>query len=255
MFYNRPQSVVYASVSKCQECKIILHNILQIRLRFDIIYTMNEYQQKLYQLALAQDLGKLSLRQMAKLIGADNKPQIVKHHLIQLEKSGLIQLNLDQGVIKPIKKGFGGTSIQSPFYSLPIVGAANCGPATVFADERIEGYVKVSSKMLPRKKQSLYVLVADGPSMNRAEVRPGVTIDSGDFVVVDSAYQNPKNGDIVVAVIEGMATIKRYKEDKQNNQIVLEAESTEKFMPIFVHEGDDFVISGKVVEIIKNPKK
>ena len=216
---------------------------------------MNEYQQKLYQLALAQDLGKLSLRQIAKLIGADNKPQIVKHHLLQLEKVGLLQLNLEAGIIKPTKKGFNASSTRSPFYSLPIVGVANCGPATVFADERIEGYLKVSSKMLPRKKQDLYVLVADGLSMNQAEVRPGVTIDDGDFVVVDRTSRNPRNGDIVVAVIDGMATIKRYKEDGQNNQIVLEAESTERFLPIFVHEGDDFVISGKVVDVIKNLKK
>ncbi len=215
---------------------------------------MNDYQQKIYQLSQTTDLGKLSLRQISKLIGAENKPQIVKHHLLQLEKAGLIQLNLEEGVIKPIKKGFNPGSTKSPFYSLPIVGAANCGPATLFADERIEGYLKASSKMLPRRKQDLYVLIADGPSMNRAEVRQGVTIESGDFVVVDSKYSSPKNGDIVVAVIDGMATIKRYKEDKKNNQIVLEAESTENFLPIFIHEGDDFVVSGKVVEVIKKPK-
>jgi SOS-response transcriptional repressor LexA len=51
-----------------------------------------------------------------------------------------------------------------------------------------------------------------------------------------------------------MATIKRYKEDKKHGRIVLEAESTEKFHPIFVHEGDDFMVSGKVVDVIKKPK-
>jgi SOS-response transcriptional repressor LexA len=214
---------------------------------------MNDYQQKLYQVAQTTDLGKLSLRQIAKLIGANDKPQIVKHHLLQLEKAGLLQLNLEAGIIKPIKKGYNISPTHSTFFSLPIVGAANCGPQTIFADERIEGYLKVSSRMLPRKKQDLYVLVADGPSMNRAEVKEGITIESGDFVIIDSTYNNPKNGDIVVAVIDGMATIKRYKEDKQNNQIVLEAESTEKFLPIFVHEGDDFMISGRVVDVIKRP--
>lgn len=215
---------------------------------------MHQIQTELLNLSKHQDLGALSLRQIAKLIGVDNKPQIVKHHLLQLEKAGLLQVNFDKDFIKPISRGFNSSPVKNMFFSLPIVGVANCGPATIFADERIEGYLKVSAKMLPRKKQDLYVLVAEGPSMNRAEVREGVTIENGDFVVVNSAYGNPKHGDIVVAVIDGMGTIKRYKEDKQNTRIVLEAESTEEFMPIFIHESDDFMISGKVVDIIKKPK-
>jgi SOS-response transcriptional repressor LexA len=212
---------------------------------------MHTIQTALLNLARHQDLGGMSLRQIAKLVGVENKPQIVKHHLLQLEKAGLMQVNLEKGVIKPTSRGFNPGAVRSLFYSLPVVGAANCGPATIFADERIEGYLKVSAKMLPRKKQDLYVLIADGPSMNLAEVRPGVTIESGDFVVVDSSYANPKNGDIVVAVIDGMGTIKRYKNDRQNDRIVLESESTETFMPIFIHNGDDFLISGKVVDVIK----
>ena len=70
-------------------------------------------------------------------------------------------------------------------------------------------------------------------------------------MIVDSTYKNPKDGDIIVAVIDDMGTIKRYKEDKQHNRIVLESASTEKFMPIFVHEEDNFLISGKVIDVIK----
>ncbi len=212
---------------------------------------MHIVQEKLLALAKHQDIGALSLRQIAKLIGVENKPQIVKHHLLQLEKAGLIQLNLDKGIIKPISRGFNLSTLKNAFYSLPIVGSANCGPATLFADERIEGYLKVSAKFLPRRKQDLYVLIADGPSMNQARVRDHITIGDGDFVVVDSTYKKPKGGDIVVAVIDGMATIKHYREDKVNNRIMLEAESTESYRPIFVYEGDDFVISGKVIDVIK----
>lgn len=216
---------------------------------------MHNIQTLLLGMAKNTNLGELSLRQIAKMIGVEDKPQIVKYHLLQLEKAGLLQLNLEAGIIKPITRGSNAsTSVKSPFYSLPIVGMANCGPATVFAEERIEGYLKVSPKFLPHRKQDLYVLVADGLSMNLAEVRQGVTIEDGDYVVVDSSSTSPKNGDIVVAVIDGMATIKRYKEDKEHERIVLEAESTEKFHPIFVHQGDDFVISGKVVDVIKKPK-
>lgn len=215
---------------------------------------MHKIQVKLLDLAKNQDLSDLSLRQIAKLVGVDNKPQIIKHHLLQLDKAGLMQVNFDKGIIKLVNRGFNTVAKTSTiFYSLPIVGAANCGPATIFADERIEGYLKVSSKMLPRRKQDLFVLIADGPSMNLADIE-GNTIEDGDFVVVDSSYRNPRNGDVVVAVIDGLATIKKYREDKQNDQIVLEAESTEKFLPIFIHEGDDFTISGKVIDVIKRPK-
>lgn len=211
---------------------------------------MNDTQAKLLTLVRTQNLGRYSLRQIAKFIGSEGKPQIVKYHLRKLEEAGLIQLNLERGVIKPVKKGFT-DKVRSVFFSLPIVGAANCGPATIFADERVEGYLKVSTKMLPHRKDALFVLVADGPSMNLAEVRPGVTIEDGDFVVVDSSQKNPKDNDIVVAVIDGMATIKRYREDKKNKRIALEPNSTEKYLPIFIHEGDDFSVSGKVIDVIK----
>jgi repressor LexA len=201
-------------------------------------------------LAKSQNLGALSLRHIASLIGAEGRPQVVKYHLRKLEEAGLIQLNLEAGVIKPVTQGTL-RGVRGFFYSLPIVGSANCGPATVFADERIEGYLKVSSKMLPKKKDGLYVLVADGPSMNRAIVHGEDTIEHNDYVVVDSASCSPKNRDIVVAVIDGMATIKRYTEDRERNRIILESESTENYAPIYVHESDDFAISGTVVGVIK----
>lgn len=222
---------------------------------YAILKHMHSIQTTLLALIRDQKLNGMGLRQIARLIGVENKPQIVKHHLLQLEKAGLVQVNMEKGLFKAISRGFNADSVKSPFYSLPVVGAANCGPANIFAEERVEGYLKVSSRMLPRKKSELYVLIAEGPSMNRAEVRDGLTIEDGDFVVVDSTYSSPKNGDIVVAVIDGMATIKRYTKDRKSDLIVLEAESTETFMPIFVHEGDDFVISGKVVDVIKRSKQ
>ncbi|MDD4029721.1 MAG: S24 family peptidase [Caldisericia bacterium] len=213
---------------------------------------MHRIQQQILDLiATHKDFGSYSLRKIAEMVGAEGKPQTAKYHLQQLEKDGLIQMNLEAKVIKLVKRGYAKASL-SPIYSLPVAGSANCGPATIFADQNIEQYLKVSSSILPRNKKGLYALIADGDSMNLAEVEKGKTIESGDFVLVDSEYTNYKNGDIVVAVIDGMATIKRYKEDKINNMIVLQAESTHKYLPIFIHEGDDFHVSGKVVGIIKN---
>jgi repressor LexA len=196
------------------------------------------------------DLGVHSLRQIAKFIGQEGKPQVVKYHLGQLEKAGLIQLDLAKGVIKPVKRGFA-EGVKSVFYSIPIVGSANCGPQTIFAEERTEGYLKVSSTLLPKRRQDLYALVASGSSMNKAKVRGNLTIEDGDFVIVDKAQMTPKDGDIIVAVIDGMATIKRYKLDREEERILLEADSTESYTPIMIHPEDDFQISGKVIDIIK----
>lgn len=201
-------------------------------------------------IATQKNLGSLSLRKIAELVGAVGKPQTAKHHLQQLEKDGLIQMNLEEGILKLVKKGYNLASTSS-MYSLPVVGSANCGPATIFAEQNVEQYLKVSSTMLPRNKSKLYALVADGPSMNKAEVEKGKTIESGDFLLVDKDYGNPKTGDIVVAVIDGLATVKRLRIDKAHNRIVLEADSTEKYLPIYIHESDDFQLSGKVVGIIK----
>ncbi len=201
-------------------------------------------------IATHEDFGSYSLRKIAEMVGAKGKPQTAKYHLQQLEKDGLIQLNLEAGIIKLVKRGYAKAS-TSPIYSLPVVGSANCGPATIFAEQNVDQYLKISSSMLPRNKSNLYALIADGDSMNMAEVEKGKTIKSGDFVLVDSEYKNYKTGDIVVAVIDNMATIKRFREDKPNNRIILEADSTEKYLPIFIHEGDNFLLSGKVIGIIK----
>ena len=204
-------------------------------------------------IATHEDFGSYSLRKIAEMVGAKDKPQTAKYHLLKLEADGLIQMNLEAGIIKLVKKGYAKASV-SPIYSLPVVGSANCGPATIFAEQNIEQYLKVSSSMLPHNKKGLYAVIASGNSMNTAEVDhgSGKTIESGDFVLVDSEHLNYRNGDIVVAVIDGMATIKKYREDKLNERIILEADSTEKYLPIFIHEGDDFLLSGKVVGIIKS---
>ena len=213
---------------------------------------MNIIQKQLLDLiATHEDFGSYSLRKMAEMVGAKGKPQTAKYHLQQLEKDGLIQLNLEAGIIKLVKRGFAKAS-TSPIYSLPVAGSANCGPATIFAEQNVDQYLKISSSMLPRNKSNLYALIADGDSMNKAKVgEEEKTIESGDFVLVDSEYKNYKTDDIVVAVIDNMATIKRFREDKPNNRIILEADSTEKYLPIFIHEGDNFLLSGKVIGIIK----
>lgn len=198
-----------------------------------------------------ENIGKLSLRKLAKIVGVEGKPQIIKHHLGQLEKSGLIKISPKDGSIK--KVGRKTTDSKSPIYSLPVVGSANCGPATIFAEENIEKYLKISSKLLPRGKNTLFALIASGNSMNQTNVN-GKNIEDGDFVIVDSQSTNYKDGDIVVSVLEGMANIKRFFRNEKSKMIALVSESTEDYLPIYISESDDLIINGKVVDIIKNIK-
>jgi hypothetical protein len=52
-------------------------------------------------------------------------------------------------------------------------------------------------------------------------------------------------------VIDGMANIKRFILDKENERIVLKSESTQDFLPIFIHKNDQYQISGRVIDVIK----
>ena len=136
------------------------------------------------------------------------------------------------------------------FISIPIFGSANCGPATVFAEERAEGYLKVSKKIMqPNRK--VFALHAEGNSMNKANVG-GKTIEDGDFVIVDAEQKTPQSGEYVVSVIDGMANVKKFIVDKKNQHIVLQSESSQDYFPIFVHAEDNYQVSGKVVDVIKN---
>jgi len=137
--------------------------------------------------------------------------------------------------------------------SIPILGAANAGPANRLAEAHVEGYLRISSTFLASpSKRKLFALKVDGPSMNRAEV-DGKRIENGDYVIIDSEARNPRDGDVVLSIIDGMANIKRYHRDKTNKQVVLVSDSTHRFPPIYLHEDDEFMINGKVVQVIKKP--
>ena len=211
---------------------------------------MNIIQTQLLNLiASTPEMGSFSLRKIAELLGAKGKPQIAKYHLQQLEKRGLIQMNLDEGVLKLVQKGYNHAT-KSPLFAIPVVGAANCGPAVTYADQKVDSYLKISSSLLPRNKNRLFAIKADGDSMNRAKIN-GKSIETGDYVLVDREAKYG-NGDVVLAIVDGLATIKEFYLDKTHNRIVLKANSDHEYMPIYIGEDDQFIINGKVVDVIKN---
>lgn len=220
---------------------------------------MHTIQQKLLALAEKKNLGNLTLREIGGFVG-ETSPQKIKHHLQQLEKHGFIHINKMEHIITTTKQQetsmVKGILKNAKLLSIPILGAANAGPATIFANTNIEGYLRVSSTLLerPRLAHRLFALKVDGPSMNMAYIG-GKKIENGDYVIIDSEDREAANDDIVLSVIEGMANIKKYYVDKENNQILLMSESTHDFPAIHIHEDDDFSINGKVIGVIKTPKK
>ena len=209
---------------------------------------MHSIQEKLLKILDQKNLTNMTLRDIGELI-KEPLPQKVKHHLEQLEKKGFVSYDRKTKTISRAKLK---SKQLSPFVSIPIVGAANCGPATIFANENIEGYLKISKNIL-HKCKNIFALKAQGLSMNRASIN-GMNIEDGDYIIIDSDYRTPRNGDVVLSVIDDMANIKKYVFDEDNNQIVLVSQSTKDIPPIYVHEDDSFMVNGKVIQVIKKPK-
>lgn len=209
---------------------------------------MHKIQEKLLKLLERKNINGLALREIGDLI-SETSPQKIKHHLMQLEKKGFIKQNLRLKSYERVdhKKSSGNNLI-----SVPIIGTANCGPATIFANENIEGYLKISKAIL-NKYKNIFAIRAQGLSMNKSKV-DGKSIEDGDYLIIDSEYRSPRNGDIVLSVIDDMANIKKYIWDEQNNQVVLISESTTEIPPIFIHQDDSFMVNGRVIQVIKRPR-
>ncbi len=215
---------------------------------------MHIIQEKLIKLMQEQNVSGLTLREIGRRIGEENSPQKIKHHLNQLAKRGLIRFDQNRKIIERVQSGKNKTG---NLVSIPILGSANCGEALIFADERTEGYVRISQKILgsyAKRAKDLFAVRAVGESMNRANINNN-TIDDGDYVIIDRNVTSPKNNDYVLSVIDGMSNIKKIILDENNNQIVLVSESSKDFAPIYIHS-DDFdrcMINGTVIKVMKQP--
>lgn len=206
---------------------------------------MHIIQEQLLKLIDQRNIGNLPLRQIGELV-EEKLPQKIKHHLYQLEKKGFISIDRKNSKISRIKNKPQGQNI---FISIPILGSANCGQASIYADQNIEGYLKIS-KLLVSRQKDIFAIRAQGNSLNKANIN-GKNIEPGDFVIIDSKKTVPKDGDFVLSIIDDMANIKKYRLDQINERIVLISESTQTFNPIFIHKDDNFIINGKVIDVVK----
>ena len=220
---------------------------------------MHPIQRKLLELSRTANLAELTLREMAARMGISGEsPQKVKHHLQQLQRKGLLVVDRSAGTTSrpPSRATFskGLTKTSSSLFAIPIVGTANCGPATLFAEQNFEGILRVSNRLIGRSRPTgLFAVKADGASMNRAQIG-GRTIEDGDYVVVDSNDKSIRTNDVVLAIIDNKATIKRFIDDRANGQRVLKADSSFEYEPVHLHPDDDFSINGKAIAVVKRAK-
>jgi repressor LexA len=207
---------------------------------------MHVVQKKILDLAGKYDLKSMKLREIGSLVGVHH-PQLVKHHFDQLKKRGFLNYN---GKIaqKSVDQN------HAVFLSLPIYGSVNCGEATFIAEENLEGYLKVSPSLVSSSPKHLFALKAVGLSMNQAKVGGKYPINDGDYVVIDKSITNPKPGEYIVSIIDGVANIKKFLCDPETNQIILSSESTLDFPPIYINENDNYHVNGCVIAVFKNPK-
>jgi len=216
---------------------------------------MHEIQKKLLNLAQEKNLGQMKLREIGALIGVAS-PQQVKHHLSQLVKNGLIKVDKSNSLIQRVRQGHSiGLLDNAHLVSIPIFGSANAGPAEIFADQNVEGFLRVSSTLLDSwtMDHKLFAVKVKGPSMNKTNIN-GKTIDDGDYIIIDSDDREPRNDTVVLSLIDSMANVKRLRIDNENHQIMLLSESTQDFPPIVIHEDDDYQINGRVIQVIKKVK-
>jgi len=163
-------------------------------------------------------------------------------YLNELEEKGYIErTSEDRGIsLKGITK--------DTFLDIPIFGMANAGAATMFADQYVEGYLKVSKRIV--RDKNVFAIQVSGTSMNRAKVH-GKTIENGDFILVDASSKEYKNGDRVLVVIDGLATVKTFRTVDGKNIVLLPESTDKKHRPIFLTDEDDFIINGRVIDVLK----
>ena len=119
-----------------------------------------------------------------------------------------------------------------------VLGAVSCG-VPKFAEENIEEYVRLPVALFGSGE--FYILRANGDSMVDAG------IEDGDLVLI--RQQNYANeGQIVVALMEDEATLKRYYPEPQKRRIRLHPENS-SMRDIYVA---NCIIQGVAVKVLKD---
>ena len=172
-----------------------------------------------------------SLRDIGKQLQVSGTLGVMKH-LEALERKGY--LRRQEGSSRGIT-----LCGQAQAASLPIVGVVRAG-ALHPAIEDIEGHFAIDSSQL--RSGGTFFLRVKGDSMIHAHIK------EGDLALV-RPQPSAANRDIVVAMVGGEATLKRFY--REGDQIRLQPENP-NYSAIIIREGDgELSIVGKVVGIYR----
>ena len=158
----------------------------------------------------------------------------VHSHLETLEKNGFIRRDPTKPrAIEIVDDDYG--IYHGEMVRVPIVGQVAAGEP-ILAQENITGYFPFPADQLPNSE--LFLLKVKGDSM------VGMGILDGDHILV-SQQQTARNGEVVVALVEDSATVKRFYREKDHIRLQPENDSMD---PILV---PDCQIVGRVIGLMR----
>ncbi len=185
-----------------------------------------------------------SIREMCHAVKVSST-STVSYYLDKMEKSGLIRRNPNKNraleIIEPEKDEAFSNIINIEKYQdnnyikIPILGKITAGEP-ILAVENVEEYFMVSPNLF--RGEGLFMLTVSGESMINAGIY------DGDKIIVRQ-QQSAENGDIVAALMDGYATVKRFF--KENGRYRLQPEN-DTMLPIYANSVD---ILGKVVGLVR----
>jgi repressor LexA len=177
-----------------------------------------------------------SVREIGERVGLSSS-STVQSHLKSLEKRGLVH----RDPTKPralITMGAASHAAHAAIPDvgvLPIVGKVAAG-VPITAAENVEGEFVLPAEFA--RKDGTFILRVQGESM------VGAAILDGDLIVV-SPQPDAQNGEIVVAMVEGEATVKRFF--RERGRIRLQPENA-TMAPLYPA---DVTILGKVFAVFR----
>lgn len=178
-----------------------------------------------------------SVREICKAVGLKST-STVHGHLERLEKKGYIRRDPTKPrAIEITSKNYENISdMQEEIINIPVVGTIAAGQP-ILAVESTESKFPIPANMFPGKN-TMFILTVKGDSM----IECGIY--SGDYVIIEQTPE-AENGDIVAALIDDSATIKRFY--KENDHIRLQPENSH-MKPIIVH---NCKILGKAIGLFR----
>ena len=158
----------------------------------------------------------------------------VHSHLETLEKNGYIKRDPTKPrAIEILDESFNFN--RREMVNVPLIGRVAAGEP-LLAQQNIENYFPIPMEYMPNKQT--FMLKVHGESMINAGIL------DGDFVLVEQSAV-ADNGDIVVALLEDSATVKRFYKEEGIFRLQPENDALE---PIIVR---DLQIMGKVIGVFR----